>query len=61
MYVSIPFAEEEIEVPGSRCKQGLCMKIGFMTLDWIASINQLVKYLSQATQLVTIFKKNVHE
>lgn len=38
MHVSFPFAEEHIQVPGSRCKQDLGMKIDVMTLDWIASI-----------------------
>lgn len=38
LYVSIPCAEEEIQVPGSRCKHDLGMKIGVMTFDWIASI-----------------------
>ena len=37
--MSIPFAEEEIQVPGSRCKQDLGMEIDVMTFDWIASIS----------------------
>ena len=39
MYMAIPFAEEKIQVPGSRCKQDLGMEIDVMTFDWIASIS----------------------
>ena len=52
--MSIPCAEEEIQVPGSRCKHDLGMKIDVMTFDWILFVYEYIQSICQPCLLLLL-------